>query len=169
MKEKNNILLTTGIYHAFNDGAVVVIPILLPVFKELFNLSYTQIGIITGGGLLFTLLTQLFLGFYSDRKNRRALLSIGILILSGSLLLIPQASGFISLLLLIFLLRFASGFYHPIGVGWISKTFKKEKIDWAMGIQSALGDFGAFIGILTTAFIVDFFNWTIPFLSLIHI
>jgi len=163
MKEKNNILLTTGIYHAFNDGAVVVIPILLPVFKELFNLSYTQIGIITGGGLLFTLLTQLFLGFYSDRKNRRALLSIGILILSGSLLLIPQASGFISLLLLIFLLRFASGFYHPIGVGWISKTFKKEKIDWAMGIQSALGDFGAFIGILTTAFIVDFFNWTIPF------
>ena len=50
MKDKHDILLTIGIYHAFNDGSVVVIPILLPVFKEMFNLSYTQIGIITGGG-----------------------------------------------------------------------------------------------------------------------
>jgi FSR family fosmidomycin resistance protein-like MFS transporter len=163
MNDKNNILLTIGLYHAFNDGAVVVIPILFPIFKEMFDLSYTQIGIITGGGLLITLITQLYIGYYSDKRNRRILLSFGILILSGSLLIIPLSTSFITLLLFILLLRFASGFYHPIGVGWISKTFKKEKIDWAMGIQSALGDFGAFIGILTTAFIVDLSGWEIPF------
>ena len=163
MNEKKRILTTVGLYHGFNDGAVVIIPILFPVFRELFDLSYTQIGIITGGGLLISLITQIIIGFASDKKNRRTLLSSGILLLSCSLLLIIQVQNFLSLLLFIFVLRFASGFFHPVGVGWISKTFKKEKIDWAMGVQSALGDFGAFIGILTTAFIVELKVWSFPF------
>ncbi|KYK25788.1 hypothetical protein AYK20_09220 [Thermoplasmatales archaeon SG8-52-1] len=32
-----------------------------------------------------------------------------------------------------------------------------------MGVQSAFGDFGAFIGILTTAFIVELKGWSFPF------
>jgi len=163
MNEKKRILTTVGLYHGFNDGAVVIIPILFPVFRELFDLSYTQIGIITGGGLLISLITQIIIGFSSDKKNRRTLLSSGVLLLSCSLLLIIQVQNFLSLLLFIFVLRFASGFFHPVGVGWISKTFKREKIDWAMGVQSALGDFGAFIGILTTAFIVELKGWSFPF------
>ncbi|MCK4364465.1 MAG: MFS transporter [Thermoplasmatales archaeon] len=163
MNNKNKILSTVGIYHGFNDGAVVIIPILFPVFKVLFNLSYTQIGIITGGGLLITLITQIFIGLLSDKKNRRMILSLGVLFLSASLLLLTQIQGFLTLLVFIFLLRFSAGFFHPVGIGWISKIFKKEKLDWAMGMQSALGDFGAFIGILTTAFIVDFRDWSYPF------
>jgi MFS transporter, FSR family, fosmidomycin resistance protein len=163
MKDKIRILATVGIYHAFNDGAVVVIPILFPIFKTLFDLSYTQIGIITGGGLLVTLITQLFVGIISDKRNRRILLSTGLLIISGAVLLITQVNDFITLLLLIFLLRFGAGFFHPTGVGWISKIFKKERLDWAMGMQSALGDFGAFIAILTTAFIVEITDWAFPF------
>lgn len=163
MNDKNRILSTVGIFHGFNDGAVVIIPILFPVFKVLFNLSYTQIGVITGGGLLITLITQIFVGFLSDKKNRRVILSLGILLLSVSLLLLAQVQGFLTLLVFIFLLRFSAGFFHPVGIGWISKVFKKEKLDWAMGMQSALGDFGAFIGILTTAFIVEFRDWSYPF------
>jgi len=160
MNNKIRILSTVGIYHAFNDGAVVIIPILFPVFKVLFDLSYTQIGIITGGGLLIMLITQISIGFLSDKKNRRMLLSLGVLFYSASLLLLTQVKGFLTLLVFLFLLRFSAAFFHPVGIGWISKIFKKEKLDWAMGIQSALGDFGAFIGILTTAFIVDFKDWS---------
>ncbi len=163
MNDKNRILTTVGIYHAFNDGSVVMIPILFPVFKELFDLSYTQIGIITGGGLLITLITQVFIGIASDKKNRRLLISTGILLLSASLLIITQVHDFLTLLLFIIILRFSAGFFHPIGVGWISKIYKKERIDWAMGIQSALGDFGAFVAILTTAFIVEIKGWSYPF------
>lgn len=163
MDDKKKILTTVGLYHGFNDGAVVIIPILFPVFKTLFNLSYTQIGIITGGGLLIALITQIFIGVISDRKNRRMLLSAGVLFLSMSLLLITRVTGFLTLLFFIFFLRFSTGFYHPVGIGWISKIFKKERLDWAMGLQSALGDFGAFFGILTTAYIVELKDWSYPF------
>jgi len=147
MKEKISVLITTSLYHSINDGAISVIPILFPIFKDLFNLTYTQIGIISGGGLLITLFAQLMIGRKADGKNSKTLLSTGIVMMGASLLLLTQSVDFISLLFFIFLIRLSASFFHPIGVGWVSRTFKKDKLDWAMGIQSGFGDVGAFIAL----------------------
>ena len=162
MNEKNRILSTVGLYHALNDGTVAAIPILFPIFKLIFNLSYTQIGIITGGSLIIHIISQLLIGRYSDGKNSRTLLSFGILLTSISMLLFTQSNGFYSLILLMFLLRISESFFHPIGIGWISRIFKKHKLDWAMGIQSGLADIGAFIAISTTLFLSEITNWKYP-------
>ena len=45
MKDKNIILTTVSMYHALNDGATSVILLLFPIFKEIYNLNYTQIGL----------------------------------------------------------------------------------------------------------------------------
>jgi MFS family permease len=163
MDDKKRILSAVALSHAFNDASVVIIPLLFPIFKKLFNLSYTEVGIITGGGLLITLIAQLIIGHLSDKKNRRTFLLLGTFLLGVTFLLIPLAKGFLTLVLFVFLHRFAASFFHPIGIAWISKVFKKDRLDWAMGIQSASGDFGAFIAILTTPFIVEFKSWTYPF------
>jgi len=163
MDDKKNILSAVALSHAFNDASVVIIPLLFPIFKNLFNLSYTEVGIITGGGLLITLIAQLVVGRLSDKKSRRTFLLLGTFLLGATFLLIPLAEGFLTLAFFVFLHRFAASFFHPIGVAWISKVFKKDRLDWAMGFQSAFGDFGAFIAILTTPFIVELKNWTYPF------
>ena len=162
MNEKNKILSTVGLYHALNDGTVAAIPILFPIFKLIFDLSYTQIGIITGGSLIIHIFSQLLLGRFSDGKNSRTLLSFGILLTSISMLLFTQANGFYTLILIMFLLRISESFFHPIGIGWISRIFKKHKLDWAMGIQSGLADIGAFIAISTTLYISEITNWKYP-------
>jgi len=159
MSDKHRILSSVCIYHAFNDATVVVVPLLFPIFKETFNLSYTQIGVITGGGLLITFFAQLMIGRISDQKDFRMLLSVGVLLLCVSLLLFTQTQGFLTLLLFVLILRFSTSFFHPTGIGWISRTFKKDRLDWVMGIQSASGDFGAFIAILTTLFIAELKGW----------
>jgi FSR family fosmidomycin resistance protein-like MFS transporter len=162
MNEKIRILSTVGLYHALNDGTVAAIPILFPIFKLIFNLSYTQIGIITGGSLIVHIFSQLLLGRYSDGKNSRTLLSFGILLTSISMLLFTQINGFYSIILIMFLLRISESFFHPIGIGWISRIFKNHKLDWAMGIQSGLADIGAFIAIATTLYISEIINWKYP-------
>jgi len=43
MNDKHSILSTVSLFHGFNDGALAVIPLLFPILKEMFNLSYTQI------------------------------------------------------------------------------------------------------------------------------
>ena len=162
MKEKISVLITTSLYHSINDGAISVIPILFPIFKDLFNLTYTQIGIISGGGLLITLFAQLMIGRKADGKNSKTLLSTGIVMMGASLLLLTQSVDFLSLLFFIFLIRLSASFFHPIGVGWVSRTFKKDKLDWAMGIQSGFGDVGAFIALSTTLLISNLTSWQVP-------
>jgi MFS family permease len=71
MDDKKRILSAVSLSHAFNDASVVIIPLLFPIFKKLFNLSYTEVGIITGGGLLITLISQLVIGQISDKKNKK--------------------------------------------------------------------------------------------------
>ena len=162
MSQQGTILSAVSLIHAINDASVAVVSILFPIFKGLFELSYTQVGIITGGGLFITLIAQLFLGRIADGKNVNSFLLSGLLLTSLSLILLTVSNGFLSLLLFIFFMRFATSFFHPIGIGWISRTYKKGKLDWAMGIQSGLSDFGAFLALLTTLTITQLTHWTVP-------
>lgn len=162
MSQQGRILFTVSFIHAVNDGSIAVISILFPIFKELFNLNYTQVGIITGGGLLITLLAQLLLGRIADGKNVNSFLLTGLLLTSVSLLLLTLSNGFITLIFLIFFTRFATSFFHPIGIGWISRIYKKGKLDWAMGIQSGSADLGAFLALLTTLSFTQLTHWTVP-------
>ncbi len=162
MSQQGNILSTVSLIHAINDGSTAVISILFPIFKSLFHLSYTQVGVITGGGLFITLVAQLVLGRLADGKNVNSFLLTGLLLTSLSLVLLTFSSEFITLLFFIFFMRFATSFFHPIGIGWISRTYKKGKLDWAMGIQSGSADLGAFLAILTTLSITQLTHWTIP-------
>ncbi|DAC72686.1 MAG TPA: hypothetical protein DSN98_03840 [Thermoplasmata archaeon] len=162
MSQQGRILSTVSLIHAINDGSVAVISILFPIFKELFHLSYTEVGIITGGGLFVTLVAQLLLGRLADGKNVNSFLLIGLLMTSLSLVLLTFSNAFITLIFLIFFMRFATSFFHPIGIGWISRTYKKGNLDWAMGIQSGSADLGAFLAILTTLSITQLTHWMVP-------
>jgi len=50
-----------------------------------------------------------------------------------------------------------------LGIGLISRTFKNRNLDSAMGFQSAFGDLGAFLAVLTTLYIAELKGWQFPF------
>lgn len=164
MNYRHRILSTVCLYHALNDGAISVIPILFPIFKIMFDLSYTQVGIITSGALLINIISQMIIGRSSDGKNFRTMLTLGILLISLSMFLLTLTIEFLTLTFFIFILRFSASFFHPIGTGWISRIFKKDRLDWAMGIQSGSADIGAFIAISTTLYITEIFRLEFPLL-----
>ena len=162
MKDKYSILSTVSMYHALNDGAISVVPLLFPIFKDIYNLNYTQIGLITSISLFIHLITQLYIGRSSDGKNFRTLLSFGILLISISLFVLVKTEDFFTLLIFLIFLRISVSFFHPIGIGWISRTFKKERLDWAMGIQSGSADLGVFLALITTLYLTEIRGWQFP-------
>jgi len=162
MKDKYSILSTVSMYHALNDGAISVVPLLFPIFKDIYNLNYTQIGLITSISLFIHLITQLYIGRSSDGKNFRTLLSFGILLISISLFVLVKTEDFFTLLIFLIFLRISVSFFHPIGIGWISRTFKKERLDWAMGIQSGSADLGVFLALVTTLYLTEIKGWQFP-------
>jgi FSR family fosmidomycin resistance protein-like MFS transporter len=162
MKEPGKILWTVAIIHAINDGSVAAVSVLFPVFLELFHLSYTQVGIITGGGLFLTLIGQLVFGRIADGKNVNSFLLTGLFLTGVSMFLLTLSRNFLTLILFMLILRFATSFFHPIGVGWISRTYKRNRLDWAMGIQSGAADLGTFLTIATTLSLTTLWGWGLP-------
>ena len=68
----------------------------------------------------------------------------------------------LTLVVFILVLRLASSFFHPVGVGWVSRIFKRDRLDWAMGIQSGCADIGAFVAISTTLYLTEMKGWSFP-------
>ncbi len=161
-QRQKKILSTVCLYHGLNDASVAVIPLLIPIFRVQFDLSYTQIGIVTGSALAINLVAQLLIGRRSEYWNPRWALSFGIFLMAIGLFLLSTSFDFLSLVAFMIIARLAASFFHPIGVGWISKTFRKSRLDWAMGVQSGFADIGACIAMASTLFLASVWFWQLP-------
>ena len=61
------VLLAISFCHFLNDMLQSLIPAIYPQLKESFNLSFTQIGLITLTYQMSASLLQPLVGFYTDR------------------------------------------------------------------------------------------------------
>ena len=165
MKEK--ILLSASLFHALNDGATVVVPMVFPLlYSQGFLItSYSQIGLLSNLGLLATLLVQVFVVRLSYAHEYRRLLAVSLGGILLTLVFLTQARTFAVLVLLYLLLRIATSFYHPIIIAWIAKSHPEEALDSAMGIQSGSGNVGVFVAFLSAGFIAQRWTWQTPFFA----
>jgi len=161
-----SFLLVLTLYHAVDDGMLASISAMFPILMEHggFGLNYETIGLLTSIGLTVTVIFQLFTGRVGDVRDTRLLMTLGILMMGITSFLLTLSWDFISLLSVVLLVRVGASFYHPIGIGWISKKYSGEALDRSMGYQSALGDTGVLVAFLTTGFIAMHWGWRAPFI-----
>ena len=74
-----SILFSIAFAHLLNDLMQVVIPSTYPLLKQKFNLSFTQIGLITFVFQLTASLLQPFIGFYTDKSPKPYSLVVGMI------------------------------------------------------------------------------------------
>jgi MFS family permease len=91
------------------------------------------------------------------------MLSSGVMLLGAASILIARADSFALLLVLVLAARVGASFYHPIGIGWVSSTYKGHRLDRAMGFQSGLGDLGVIAAYGTAALVGVLYAWWVPF------
>lgn len=151
-----------GLYHAANDGTVVAIPALFPLLlQEGVLTSFTEVGILLAVALGVTVVLQIVFGAWSDRGPTRLLLPAGMVILGVASLFTALAQTFGVLLLFVAIGRIGASVYHPVGISWVGRVFKRD-IDHAMGFQSALGDLGVIVAFASSGFLGLLFGWQVP-------
>ena len=64
------ILFTIGLCHLLNDIIGGLVPALYPLFKRSYNLTFSQIGLITLTYQITSSLLQPLVGLYTDRRPR---------------------------------------------------------------------------------------------------
>lgn len=148
-----SILFTISLSHCINDMLQAVIPSIYPVLKDKFNLSFTQIGLITFTYQITASLLQPFVGFYTDRKPRPYSLVIGMGFTLLGLLAVSMASSFYYLLLSVSLIGIGSSIFHPES-SRVAHLASGGKKGLAQSIFQLGGNAGSAIGPLLAALIV---------------
>ena len=160
----NRILYLVSLNHATNDGSVYLLSSLFPIVLALFNISVFQVGIIVALGYLVNILFQPVVGHYSEGRDPGRLLAIGISIVTVSVISFVFATGFLSLLASVILLRLGSSFFHPVGISTISKSYSGPRLQKSMGFQSAFGNLGVLLVFLISAPLYLAVGWRATFI-----
>ena len=162
-KEKR-ILGSVSVFHVFNDASVVALPTIYPIlYTQGFLIKrYADIGTMMLIGLAVSIVFHFFVGHWAKGRHYRLLLVLDDLVVGLFLLLTPLAKDYSMLVLLYVGVRIGSSIYHPVGISWVTHTFRGKDFDRAMGTQSAFGDIGVLAAFLGTGYLAQSFGWTNP-------
>jgi FSR family fosmidomycin resistance protein-like MFS transporter len=108
-----SILFSLSFAHFLNDAMQSLIPSLYPLIKKNYDLSFTQIGLITLTYQMVASLLQPVVGSYTDRRPQPYSLSIGMCFTLAGLVCLSLAGSFTTVLLSVGLVGMGSSVFHP--------------------------------------------------------
>jgi MFS family permease len=121
-------------------------PALFPVFRDEFQLSLRQLGLVASIPTLLRMLFYLPSGLLSDKLGQKALIVMSFVIAGLSSLALSFTQDIIMLILFLSILNAAITFYHPPAYSLTSELFSKSKRGQALGIHGAGGTLGMALG-----------------------
>ncbi len=152
-KTTYSILFIISFSHLINDLLQAVVPAVYPLIKENFNLSFSQIGIITFTYQIVASILQPFVGMYTDKKSKPFSLIIGMCFTLVGLFFVSIASSFSYLLLSVSLIGIGSSIFNPES-SRVAHLASGGKKGLAQSIFQLGGNAGSAIGPLLAALIV---------------
>lgn len=147
------ILFAVAIAHLCNDLLQAVIPAAYPILKENYNLSFTQIGLITLSYQLAASILQPLVGLYTDKHPKPFSQMFGMLFTLTGIITLAYASSFNFVILAVVFVGIGSSIFHPES-SRISFLASGGRRGLAQSIFQLGGNAGTAIGPLLVAFIV---------------
>jgi FSR family fosmidomycin resistance protein-like MFS transporter len=148
-----SILFSISFAHLLNDLLQAVIPAAYPILKDNYNLSFTQIGLITFSYQMAASILQPFVGFYTDKHPKPYSQIFGMLFTLSGIVLLSYASSFPIILVSVILVGIGSSIFHP-EASRVSYLASGGKRGLAQSIFQIGGNTGTAIGPLLIAWIV---------------
>lgn len=147
------VLLAISFCHFLNDMLQSLIPAIYPQLKESFNLSFTQIGLITLTYQMSASLLQPLVGFYTDRHPQPYWLAFGMGSTLIGLLALSVAPSYGLLLMAVGLVGTGSSVFHPES-SRVARMASAGHYGLAQSIFQVGGNGGTSAGPLLAALIV---------------
>ena len=148
-----SILFSIAFAHLLNDLLQAVIPAAYPILKDTYNLSFTQVGLITFSYQMAASLLQPFVGFYTDKHPKPYSQIIGMFFTTAGIILLAYAASFAIILVSVVLVGIGSSIFHPES-SRVSFLASGGRRGLAQSIFQIGGNTGTAIGPLLIAWIV---------------
>lgn len=140
-----NVLWALSLSHLLNDTIQAVIPAIYPVLKDSFQLSYTQIGLITFVFQITGSLLQPFVGLYTDKHPQPYSLAVGMGVTLVGIVLMSQAWSYAVLIFAAALVGAGSAIFHP-EASRVARMASGGRHGFAQSLFQVGGNFGSSLG-----------------------
>lgn len=147
------ILFAISFSHLLNDTIQSLIPAIYPLVKDNYNLSFSQIGLITLTFQMTASLFQPFVGLYTDKKPQPYSLAVGMGFTLTGLITLSMSTGFYFMLLSVALIGTGSSIFHP-EASRMAHAASGGRRGLAQSIFQLGGNAGSSIGPLLAAWII---------------
>ena len=148
-----SILFAISFAHLLNDLIQAIIPSIYPILKQNYNLTFSQIGLITFAFQLSASLLQPFVGYYTDKHPKPFSQIYGMLFSMAGIVSLSFANNFSWILFSVVLIGIGSSVFHPEAAR-ISNMASGGRRGLAQSIFQVGGNFGTALGPLLVALIV---------------
>lgn len=139
------VLIILSLGHMVTDIYQGALPATLPFLKDKLGLTYTMTGVILMVANFTSSILQPLFGFYSDKKEKPALLTIGLLAAGIGYSLLSLPSSYYSALFLVVISGLGVAAYHPEGYK-TAHFFTGDRSVTGMSVFSVGGNLGLAIG-----------------------
>ncbi len=139
---------------------------LLPIFATEFHLTATTSSLLMSTPVMTMIPGLLVLGFVSDRYGRTAVMKLSLLLVLGTLLVMPFMNSFI----LLITIRCIEGFFlagiPAAAMGYLADEVAPSSVGLATSIYIASNAMGGLGGRVATGYLTDLYSWQISFMYL---
>ncbi|MCK5767133.1 MAG: MFS transporter [Candidatus Atribacteria bacterium] len=152
--------------HALNDSYMFVIPLLLPFFREEFNVNYVQLGLILTIHVATRSIFTLIFGYLGDKYDKRVILAFGFIcssIFLGSLIWVNNIPTIIAFLML---LAVGVSTFHPLANTIVRENSQAHQRGKYISLFSAAGTAGLVVTSILFGIFVQIWGWKITCLLL---
>jgi FSR family fosmidomycin resistance protein-like MFS transporter len=139
------VLIILSLGHMVTDIYQGALPATLPFLKDKLGLTYTMTGVILMMANFTSSILQPLFGFYSDKKEKAALLPIGLLAAGIGYSLLSFPTDYYLVLFLVVISGLGVAAYHPEGYK-TAHFFTGERSVTGMSVFSVGGNLGLAIG-----------------------
>lgn len=147
------ILFAISFCHLLNDTIQSLIPAIYPIIKDSYQLSFSQIGLITLTFQLAASLLQPFVGLYTDKKPQPYSLAVGMTFTLTGLIVLSISNNFHLILISVALVGIGSSVFHPES-SRMAHSAAGVQHGLAQSIFQLGGNVGSSIGPLLAAWII---------------
>lgn len=148
-----SILFSLSFAHFLNDAMQSLIPSIYPVIKENYQLSFSQIGLITLTYQMVASILQPVVGSFTDRRPQPYSLAVGMCFTLAGLACLSAAGSFLTILISVGLVGMGSSVFHPES-SRMAHLASGGKRGLAQSVFQVGGNTGSAIGPLLAAAIV---------------
>jgi FSR family fosmidomycin resistance protein-like MFS transporter len=147
------ILLALSFSHLLNDTMQSLIPSIYPMVKDSFQLSFSQIGLITFTFQVSASVFQPLVGSYTDKRPQPYALAVGMCFTLLGLISLSLASSFNIVLVSVGLIGIGSAVFHP-EASRVARMASGGKHGMAQSLFQVGGNAGSSLGPLLAALIL---------------